>query len=58
MTKAKLTRMASGHWLATFKTDGVITGTRVVGAPSDTWDTVVAHLRDNFGVAQIVGSSL
>ncbi len=50
MKKARLTKMASGHWLATFKTDGKITGTRVVGTSSDSVVAVSKHLHDSFGV--------
>ena len=53
MNKVRLSRMASGHLLATFATDGKVTGTRVVGGTNDKLSSVYKHLATNFTVDQI-----
>jgi hypothetical protein len=57
MTKAKISKTQTGHWLATFATNSLdgwkTTGTRIIGGPSDDLRTVYNHLQINFDVDQI-----
>lgn len=53
MTKAIISRMASGHCLATFNTDGVVTGTRVVGKTTDNLTDAAKFVATNFPVDQV-----
>lgn len=53
MRKAIISRMQTGHCLATFATDGVVTGTRVVGSPSDKLGDAAKHVATNSQVDQV-----
>ena len=53
MRQAIISRMSTGHCLATFATDGVVTGTRVVGGPSDKLSDAAKHVATNFPVDQV-----
>ena len=54
MKKAMLSLMGTGHWLATFKSGNVVTGTRVVGSASDSIENAARHLYDNFDVGLVL----
>lgn len=53
MIRARLHRMSSGHIVATFKTDGKVSGTRVVGTPTDSFVPVAHWVKQNFTVDQV-----
>ncbi len=53
MIRARLSRLSTGHILATFKDGDTVVNTRVVGAPSDSFDVAADHVAQNFGADQI-----
>jgi hypothetical protein len=53
MRKAIIHKMSSGHWVATFNTNGVVIGTRVVGATTSTAAIAAKHVQDNFPVDKV-----